>query len=87
MYALIYDDHHLNQARKKVISIHETRQESEKALAERQKKLGKRVYDCNTRIVWTQKDISQGDTIETGEFSTWRPGEKIPDGELNSDSD
>ncbi len=87
MYALIYDDHELNESQKKVISIHETREESDKALAKRQNDLGKRVYDCNTRIVWTDKVVTADDVLDTSEFVTWRPGEDIPEGELNSDSD
>jgi hypothetical protein len=87
MYALIYDDHSLDQSEKKVISVHETRQESETALSLRQKSLGKKVYDCNTRVVWTDKDVSSDDVLNIKDFSTWRPGEDIPEGELHSDSD
>ncbi len=58
MYALIYDEHNLDQSQKKVISVHETREESEKALSQRQNELGKRVWDCNTRIVWTDKAVA-----------------------------
>ncbi len=87
MYALIYDEHNLDQSQKKVISVHETREESEKALSQRQNELGKRVWDCNTRIVWTDKAVAAGDILSISEFVTWRPGEKIPEGELNSDSD
>jgi hypothetical protein len=87
MYALIYDDHHLNQSQKKIISIHETREESEKALSQRQNELGKRVWECNTRIVWTDKEVAAGEVLETSEFTTWRSGENIPEGELISDSD
>jgi len=87
MYALIYDDQSLNKSQKKVISVHKTREESDKALVKRQKELGKRVYDCNTRIVWTDKIVAADDVLETSEFVTWRADENIPEGELNSDSD
>jgi hypothetical protein len=87
MYALIYDDHSLDEAQKKVISVHETREESENALSQRQIELGKRVYECNTRIVWTDKAVSADDVLATSEFVTWRSDEDIPEGELNSDAD
>jgi hypothetical protein len=87
MYALIYDDHNLDQSLKKVISVHRTRDESDKALTQRQNKLGRRVYDCNTRIVWTDKAVAAGEVINISEFVTWRSDEDIPEGELNSDSD
>ncbi len=87
MYALIYDDRNLGQSEKKVISVHKTREKSEEALAQRQKNMGKRVYECNTRVVWTDKDVAPGDAIGVKDFSTWRPGEDIPVGELNSDAD
>ena len=87
MYALIYEDQHIGQAEKKVISIHKTRDESDKALLQRQNELGKKVCECNTRVVWTDKSVAAGDLLKAGEFVTWRPGEDIPEGELNSDSD
>ncbi|WP_299983654.1 hypothetical protein [Desulfobacula sp.] len=87
MYALIYDDHNLDQSQKKVISAHGTRDESDKALIQRQNELGRKVYECNTRIVWTDKAVAANDVLETGEFVTWHPYEDIPEGELNSDSD
>ncbi|MBC2704451.1 hypothetical protein [Desulfobacula sp.] len=87
MYALIYDDHNLDQIKKKVISVHGTRDGSDKALIQRQNKLGRKVYECNTRIVWTDKAVAVDDVLETGEFVTWHPDEDIPEGELNSDSD
>jgi len=87
MYALIYDDHSLDEAQKKVISVDGTREESEKVLEKRQKELGKRVWECNTRIVWTDKAVAAGETLKTDEFVTWRPGEDIPEGELYSNED
>ncbi len=33
MYTLIYGDHNLDQSQKKVISIHESREESDRALS------------------------------------------------------
>ena len=87
MYALIYDDHELNESQKKVISVHETREESEKALSQRQIELGKRVYECNTRIVWIEEDIKAGEYVSPGQYATWRPGEDVPHGEMYSDED
>lgn len=87
MYALIYDDRNLDKSLKKVISIHGTRDEADKALSQRQNDLGKSVYDCNTRIVWTDKAVAADDVLETNEFVTWRDDEDIPEGELNSDAD
>ncbi|MCP4721966.1 MAG: hypothetical protein GY860_21100 [Desulfobacteraceae bacterium] len=87
MYALIYDDHSLDESYKKVISVDGTREESEKVLEQRQKELGKRVWECNTRIVWTDKAVAPGDMLKTDEFVTWRPGEDIPEGELHSNED
>ncbi len=87
MYALIYDDHSLDESYKKVISVDGTREESEKVLEQRQKDLGKRVWECNTRIVWTDKAVAPDDMLKTDEFVTWRPGEDIPEGELYSNED
>ncbi|MBU8850311.1 MAG: hypothetical protein KOO65_07800 [Desulfobacterales bacterium] len=87
MYALIYDEHNLDESKKKVISVHGTREESDKALFQRQNDLGKRVYECNTRIVWTDKAVDADDVLDISEFVTWHAGEDIPEGELNSDSD
>jgi len=87
MFALIYDEYNLSKPRKKVISVHRSRETAEKALEKRMKKLGKRVWECNTRIVWTQTKIASGDFIRTMDFETWRPGEKIPYGERYPDSD
>jgi hypothetical protein len=87
MYALIYDDHKLNQLQKKVISVHETREESDDALVKRQKDLGRKVFECNTRIVWVDRFVAAEDVLDTSEFVTWRSDEKIPEGELNSDTD
>ena len=87
MYALIYDEHDLAKPFKRVISIHRSRETAEKALKKRQEKLGRRVYECNTRIVWTNRKVKAGSTISTTDFSTWRPGEEIPHGEMHSDTD
>ncbi|MEN8211014.1 MAG: hypothetical protein ABFR31_04805 [Thermodesulfobacteriota bacterium] len=87
MYALIYDDREMNKTEKKVISVHGTREESDKALVLRQNKLGRRVYECNTRIVWTDKVVNSDDILETSDFVTWHPDENIPEGELHSDTD
>ena len=87
MYALIYDEHMLDKPQKKVISVHESRGDSDIALEVRKKELGKKVYECNTRIVWIEKEVKSGDTIGPGDYDTWRPGEDIPEGEVYADSD
>ena len=80
MYSLIYEDHHIGQTEKKVISVHKTREESDDALLQRQNKLGKKFYECNTRVIWTDKPVAAGDLLKAGEFVTWRLGEDIPEG-------
>ena len=87
MYALIYDEYDLSKPRKKVISVHRSRENAEKALAKRMKKLGKRVWECDTRIVWVKTHVATGNIIEAGDFETWRPDEEIPVGERYPDSD
>ena len=87
MYALIWDEHLLDKPQKRVISVHESREAADIALENRQKELGKRVWECNTRIVWVERDFRAGDVVGPGEYVTWRAGEKIPEGELYSDSD
>ena len=86
MYALIYDEHDLTE-QKKVISVHRTRETAEKALEKRKKELGKKVWECNTRIVWLERSAGSGDYVQEGQFSTWRPGESVPEGEMFPDSD
>ena len=87
MYALIYDEHDPNKRLKQVISVHRTREAAEKALQKRQKSLKRRVWECETRIVWVKGKVKAGDYILPDSFSTWRPGEKIPEGELYPDGD
>jgi len=87
MYALIYDEHQLENPSKKVISVHASREDADSALEKRKKELGKKVWECNTRIVWIEKEINSGDVVNPGEYETWRPGEAIPEGEVNADSD
>ncbi len=87
MYALIFDQYDLSKPRKKVISVHRSRENAEKALSKRQKKLGKRVWECDTRIVWVKSKVAAGDFVEATDFDTWRPGERIPVGERYPDSD
>lgn len=87
MYALIYDEHMLDQPMKKVISIHESREEAEVALENRKIELGRKIWECYTRIVWVEGETSAGGFLKPGEYSTWRPGEFIPEGELHADSD
>ncbi len=87
MYALIYDDHDLMHPKKRIISVHGERETAEIALEKRKEELGKQIWECNTRIIWTERNIEAGDVITSKEFSTWRPGEKIPYGEEHPDSD
>jgi len=87
MYALIYDEHDLSKPKKKVLSIHKSRETAETALEKRKQKLGKTVEECNTRIVWVNRKISADDYLTSADYTTWQPGEKIPPGELYSDTD
>ena len=87
MYILIYDEHNLAEPFTKVISVHRSRETAEKALEKRMMKLGRRVWDCHTRIVWTKRKVKTGEFITPNQFSAWRPGEAIPEGELYSDTD
>lgn len=87
MYALIYDEFDPAEREKKVISVHRTRETAEKALQKRQRKLGKRVWECYTRIVWVDGPIHKGDTVTPDSFNTWAPGEKIPEGDRVPDGD
>jgi hypothetical protein len=87
MYALIYDEFEPSIREKKVISVHKTRETAEEALEKRQRKLGKRVWECKTRIVWVYKQVHKDDTITPDSFDTWAPDEKIPGEELEPDTD
>ena len=87
MYALIYDEFDPSKREKEVISVHRARVTAEKALEKRQHKLGKRVWECNTRIVWVYYPVHTGDIITPDTFDTWAPGEKIPGEELYPDTD
>ena len=87
MYALIYDEHRLDKPEKRVISIHDSREAAEVALEKRKEELGRKVWECHTRIVWTEKKIEAGDAVGPGEYDTWRPDEDIPEGEIHADSD
>jgi hypothetical protein len=87
MYALIYDENDPKKPLKQVLSVHRSRTNAEKALEKRMRQLDKRIWECYARIVWTEKRIRIDDWISPKDFSTWRPGEDIPYGELFSDSD
>ena len=87
MFALIYDTHELDKPQKRVISVHKSRETAENALEERKKRLGKTVEECDTRIVWLKRDVLPEDVVTSKDFSTWKPGEKIPYGETHPDSD
>jgi hypothetical protein len=87
MYALIYDEHDPAKRKKPVLSVHKTRGAAENALEERKKELGRSIQECNTRIVWIEKDLAAGDYVKPEQYDTWRPGEKVPYGEIYSDTD
>jgi hypothetical protein len=87
MYALIYDEFDPAKHEKRVISVHKTRETAEKALNKRQRKLGKKVWDCHTRIVWVHDRVHKGEKITPNFFDTWAPGEKIPEGDRVPDGD
>ena len=87
MYVLIYDEFEPLIREKKVISVHKTRETAEKALEKRQRKLGKRVWECKTRIVWVYNQVHKDDSITPDSFDTWAPDEKIPGEELEPDTD
>ncbi|MBC2717955.1 MAG: hypothetical protein HF978_21880, partial [Desulfobacteraceae bacterium] len=53
----------------------------------RKEELGRKVWECNTRIVWVERELAAGDFVGPGEYDTWRPGEEIPEGEIHADSD
>ena len=86
MYALIYDE--FDSARQKeVISVHKTRETAEQALKKRQRRMGKKIWECHSRIVWVPGPVRKGDTITPNSFDTWAPGEKIPQGDRVPDGD
>jgi hypothetical protein len=87
MFALIYDTHELDKPDKRVLSLHKSRKTAEKALEKRMIMLGRRVWDCNTRIVWLEGKARRGDLVTANGFSTWKPGENIPYGETHPDCD
>ena len=87
MFALIYDDFDPALREKEVISVHKTRETAEKALNKRQRDLGKRVWECQTRIVWVYDRVSRGDIITPDVFDTWAPGETIPHSDRVPDGD
>jgi hypothetical protein len=87
MYALIYDEFDPSRREKKVISVHQTRVDAEKALRKRQDELGKRVWDCHTRIVWLHDKVNPLGTVTPDSFDTWAPGEEIPEGDRVPDGD
>lgn len=87
MYALIFDEFDPAQRQKRVISVHKTRRTAETALKKRQHRLGKRVWECNTRIVWVHELVRRGDTITPSSFDTWAPDEKVPQGDRVPDGD
>jgi hypothetical protein len=87
MFALIYDTHELEKPKKRVLSVHKSREKAEEALEQRKHRLGKTVTECNTRIVWMKRTVKRDEYVIDKDFSTWRPGEKVPYGETHSDTD
>ena len=87
MFALIYDTHELDRPFKQVLSVHKSRKTAERALEKRMARLGKRVWDCDTRIVWLKENAKPGYGITEDAFSIWQPGETIPYGENHPDCD
>jgi hypothetical protein len=87
MFALIYDEFDPANRKKEVVSVHRTRAAAETALTKRQQQLGKRVWECKTRIVWVYGQIHSGDSITPDDFGTWAPDEKIPAGDRVPDVD
>ena len=87
MYALIYDEFDPAEREKKVISLHKTRETADRALKKRQLTLGRRVWECNTRIVWVYDRVHAGDKLTAKSFDTWAPGEEIPMGDRVPDGD
>ena len=87
MYALIYDENDPKKPLKPVLSVHKTRNNAQTALDKRMRRLGRRVWECCARIVWTEKKVRTNDLISSRDYSTWRPGEDIPLGDQYSDSD
>jgi hypothetical protein len=87
MYALIYDQFKPEKRQKLVISAHRTRDAAEKALQKRWQKMQRRVWECHTRIVWTEGRVQPGDYITPDNFDTWAPDEKIPETEKVPDGD
>ena len=88
MYALIYDEHDLSEAKKFVLSLHSTRENAENALEERKKELGKKVYRNATLVLFgSKKTMKAGGYVSSGQYANWRPGENIPHGEMYSDTD
>ena len=87
MYVLIYDEREPKKPLKQVLSVHRSRVNAEKALEKRMQRLGRRVWECHTRIVWTPKRVRTNDLISPKDFCVWRPGETIPYGERYSDAD
>jgi len=85
MFALIYDTRERNKPFKQVLSVHTTREAAQLALEKRMAHLGKRMWACNTRIVWLTENAEPGYGVTEKAFSSWQPGEAVPDGELHSD--
>lgn len=87
MFALIFDTHELDKPQKRVLSVHKTRQTAERVLEIRMARLGIKVEECDTRIVWVKRKVQREDVVVDKDFSTWKPGEKVPYGELHPDCD
>jgi hypothetical protein len=87
MYALVCETDDLSDPKVEVLSVHRNRNTAEAALEKRKKVLGKKVWECNSKVVWIEGKVKAGSRVSPKDFATWRPGEKIPHGELYSDTD
>lgn len=87
MYAVIYDEYDPSEPMKRVLSVHRRRDTAERALVRRMRGLGRRVWECRSRVVWVNGMARANDWLAPSTFTTWRPGERIPWGETHSDTD
>ena len=87
MYALIYDQFIPSKRNKLVLSIHRRRDTAQQALDKHRKKMKRKVWECRTRIVWTDARIRPGDYITPDRFDVWAPDEEIPESEKVPDGD
>lgn len=80
MFALIYDTHELDEPFKNVLSLHKSRETAERALEKRMTRLGKKVWECDTRIVWLKEKVNPGDGVTSQAFQPGVREKKFPMG-------